>query len=110
MFILAYSFVYFLAWRELHFREITASEFIEKIASLKGDIAHFMAQEGDDARVGEDFELQEPPMAVPLGITFNLEYENNYMSQYYTPQRLNCCTMLLNILCTFSISINLICN
>ncbi|XP_043287572.1 uncharacterized protein [Venturia canescens] len=55
----------FQAWRELHFREITPSEFLTRAAALKDNIDEFIAQQ-TEAREGEEFELQEPPVAVPL--------------------------------------------
>ena len=39
---------HYTAWRELHMLEITAEEFMEKAAALKGDVDHLIQQDADE--------------------------------------------------------------
>ncbi|XP_043286702.1 uncharacterized protein [Venturia canescens] len=61
------------AWRQLHMLEITVEEFMDKAASLKGNIDFRMAQQLTEQENDEIQELQEPPAIRPLDPDFEQE-------------------------------------
>lgn len=50
-------------------RDITVDEFMDRAASLKGNVGELIAQENNQ-RQGIDYDLQERPVVVPLGNIF----------------------------------------
>ena len=66
--ILVKEFTSYLAWRQLHLMEISVDEFMQKAASLKGNVDALI--ERSNSRGGHEHELQDPPVVIPLGNIF----------------------------------------